>query len=128
MNIFSEKQPFADVLQNTLTQVFSCKKQPQGGVLKKRCHCTKNDVFHQGKISSVHMTKSRGNCGFGHIYWRSPSWKTSFSVQCVLFCKLLNVNISIDFLLKMVGYWYYTIGMYFEELVYPSALSSFRWN
>ena len=22
------------------------------------------------------------NCGFGHIYWRNPSWKTSFFVQC----------------------------------------------
>ena len=27
------------------------------------------------------MTKSAGNCGFGHIYWRNPSWKTSFFVQ-----------------------------------------------
>ena len=23
------------------------------------------------RISSVHMTKSVGNCGFGHIYWRN---------------------------------------------------------
>ena len=28
------------------------------------------------------MTKSAGNCGFGHMYRRSPSWKTSFFVQC----------------------------------------------
>ena len=27
------------------------------------------------------MTKIRR---FGHIYWRNPSWKTSFSVQCTL--------------------------------------------
>ena len=27
------------------------------------------------------MTKSIRNCGFGHIYWRNPSWKTSFFVQ-----------------------------------------------
>ena len=32
-------------------------------------------------ISSVSETKSRVSCGFGHIYWRNPSWKTSFFVQ-----------------------------------------------
>ena len=21
-------------------------------------------------------------CGFGHIYWKNPQWKTSFFVQC----------------------------------------------
>ena len=24
------------------------------------------------RISSVNATKSAGNCGFGHIYWRNP--------------------------------------------------------
>ena len=24
-------------------------------------------------------------CGFSHIYWRNPLWKTSFFVQCNLF-------------------------------------------
>ena len=24
-------------------------------------------------------------CGFGHIYWRNPEWKTSFFVQCLHF-------------------------------------------
>ena len=24
------------------------------------------------EISSVNVTKSAGNCGFGHIYWRNP--------------------------------------------------------
>ena len=28
------------------------------------------------------MTKSARNCGFGHIYWRNPWWKTSFFAQC----------------------------------------------
>ena len=28
--------------------------------------------------SSINVTKSAGNCEFGHIYWRNPSWKTSF--------------------------------------------------
>ena len=32
----------------------------------------------QVKIYSVNMTKSAGSCGFGPIYWRNPSWKTSF--------------------------------------------------
>ena len=30
------------------------------------------------RISSVNATKSAGNCGFGHIYWRNTWWKTSF--------------------------------------------------
>ena len=34
------------------------------------------------RISSVNVTKSTGNCGFGHIFWRYPEWKTSFFVQC----------------------------------------------
>ena len=24
------------------------------------------------RISSINVTKSTGNCGFGHIYWRNP--------------------------------------------------------
>ena len=35
------------------------------------------------RISSVNVTKSAGNCGFGHIYWRNPSWKTPFFVQWI---------------------------------------------
>ena len=34
------------------------------------------------RISSVNVTKSPGSCGFGHIYWRNPYWKTSFFIQC----------------------------------------------
>ena len=30
------------------------------------------------KISSVNVTKSVENCGFGHIYWRNPLWKLQF--------------------------------------------------
>ena len=33
-------------------------------------------------ISPVNVTKSAGNCGFGHIYWRNLWWKTLFFVQC----------------------------------------------
>ena len=36
------------------------------------------------RIYSANMTKSAGNCRFGHIYWRNPSWKTSFFGQCLL--------------------------------------------
>ena len=34
------------------------------------------------RIFLVNMTKSAVSCGFGHIYWRSPQWKTSIFVQC----------------------------------------------
>ena len=30
---------------------------------------------------SVNASKSAVSCGFGHIYWRNPLWKTSFFVQ-----------------------------------------------
>ena len=43
------------------------------------------------RISSVNMTKSAVNCGFGHIYWRNPQWKTSFFVHWVLHWVLLSV-------------------------------------
>ena len=33
------------------------------------------------RTSSVNVTKSEGNWGFGHIYWRKLLWKTSFLVQ-----------------------------------------------
>ena len=35
------------------------------------------------RISSVNVTNSTENCGFAHIYCRSPEWKTSFFVQCI---------------------------------------------
>ena len=34
------------------------------------------------RISFVNVTKFAWNCGFGHIYWTNPLWKTSFFVQC----------------------------------------------
>ena len=34
------------------------------------------------QISSANVTKSAGDCGFGHIYWSNLQWKASFFVQC----------------------------------------------
>ena len=33
------------------------------------------------RISSVNVTKSTGNCGFSHIYWRNPYGKLLLFVQ-----------------------------------------------
>ena len=33
------------------------------------------------RILSVNMTKSADSCGFGHIYWKYPSRKTSFFME-----------------------------------------------
>ena len=30
------------------------------------------------RIFPVNVARSAGNCGFGHVYWRNPEWKTSF--------------------------------------------------
>ena len=40
---------------------------------------------------SVNVTKSSGNCGFRHIYWENPLWKTSFFVQCYKEALLRNL-------------------------------------
>ena len=44
-------------------------------------YCTKKFSFPL-RISSVNVTKSAGNCVYGHIYWRYPQWKASFFVRC----------------------------------------------
>ena len=46
----------------------------------------------QLRISSVNVTKSAGNCGFGHIYWRIPhflcsDWLGKINLIIVLFTK-----------------------------------------
>ena len=46
----------------------------------------------QLRISSVNVTKSAGNCGFGYIYGRNPQWKTSFFVQCIDMVSLFGRN------------------------------------
>ena len=53
---------------------------------------SRSDLLHKKKsfllrLSSVNMTKSAENCGFGHIYWRNPSRKTTFfCAVTVLLC------------------------------------------
>ena len=61
-------------LQNYLKIVYVDKKL----ALRKTLHKKWNFPL---RISSVNVTKSAGNCGFGHIYWRNLNRKTSFFVQ-----------------------------------------------
>ena len=48
------------------------------------------------RISTVNVTKSAVSCGFGHIHWRNPSWKTSFFGNSrrlnAIFCAKLNLR------------------------------------
>ena len=53
---------------------------------------TAQKMKFSNKVSSVNVTKSAGNCGFGHIYWRNPYWKTSFFVQR----KMLSTEIKME--------------------------------
>ena len=46
------------------------------------------------RISLVNANKSAWNCGFVHIYYGNPSWKTSFFVQWLVFSILLHWFIS----------------------------------
>ena len=54
------------------------------------------------RISSVNLTKSAVSCGFGHIYWRNPSWKTSFFVQCLVLLRWFDLE-----KIKLVYYYNY---------------------
>ena len=57
------------------------------------------------RISLVNVTKSVGNCWFGHIYWRNPQWKTSFFVQCSLFYYIKSWTKAPFFLaVKLLGF------------------------
>ena len=65
----------------------------QSSLLREKCPNTdfflvRMDTFTAQKMklsmkdffSKCHQIRS--SCGFGHIYWRNPSWKTSFFVPC----------------------------------------------
>ena len=45
-----------------------------------RNHSYSLTLQNKFRTSSTNKTKSAGNCGFGHIYWRNPKQKTSFFV------------------------------------------------
>ena len=38
------------------------------------------------RISSVNVTKSAGNCRFGHIYWRNPNRRLHFLCSGTRYC------------------------------------------
>ena len=63
------------------------------------------------RISSVIATKSVRNCGFGHIYWKNPWWKTSFFVQHPFQKKLYIFSISFFIYFETVYIWpmYHTL-------------------
>ena len=54
--------------------------------LQNVCQCRSvTGVYTAQKIKfsiKAFFSKSARNCGFGHIYWRNPWWKTTFFVQC----------------------------------------------
>ena len=75
-----------------------------------QCHCliTKNTarkIKCSLRISSVNVTKSAWNCGFGHVYCRNAEWKTSFFVQQNLLC------ISSPTLFFIVWYYIFAINL-----------------
>ena len=52
-------------------------EQNEGGLLKTESSDYPYDTLHKkwsfpSRVSSVNVTKSAGNCEFGHIYWRNP--------------------------------------------------------
>ena len=65
------------------------------------------------RISSVNETKSAGNCGFRHIYWRSASSKT-FEQCCLSEIWLLFA--------KLVKYWNIICTSQTEEIFCTEGL------
>ena len=41
-------------------------------------------IWYHDEHWNDHCTKNEVSCGFGHIYWRNPWWKTSFFVQWIM--------------------------------------------
>ena len=55
-----------------------------GGEVSPHLHLSLHKKWNfRLRISSLNVTKSAGNCGFGHIYWRNPLRKSSFFMQCL---------------------------------------------
>ena len=58
------------------------------------------------RISPVNVTKSAGNCGFGHIYWRNFLWKTSFFLSLARnMLKIMKHLNTVNTLDKDKGQW-----------------------
>ena len=56
------------------------------------------------RISSVNVTKFAVFCGFGHIYWRNPWWKTSSFV-----CSEMGVLVRKGLMPQIYIWAWYTI-------------------
>ena len=41
---------------------------------------------------SVNVTKSAVSCGFGHIYWRNPLWKTFLDQSWFSACRYISIK------------------------------------
>ena len=74
------------------------------------------------KISSVNVSKSAIYCGFDHIYWRNPQWKTSFFVHKKKVARALDIcldysdlqgkrNISKSYMMIAWGHWFPVYGL-----------------
>ena len=48
------------------------------------CHTLHKKWSFRLRISSVNVTKSSGNCGFGHIYWKIFTGKLQFLCSVIL--------------------------------------------
>ena len=75
-------------------------------LVKMNCLHLYTNTAHKMKfplsISSVNVTKSAVSSGFGHIYWRSSEWKSSFFVQW----KVLEWDLNEKFLyIKYARIW-----------------------
>ena len=83
------------------------------------------------RISSANVTKSTVSCGFSHIYWRNPKWKTSFLYCVVWTCsdspglpELLYSCYCLEYLLPTQLWWQYKVLRVI--LIFSNAISGLQ--
>ena len=83
-------------------------------------------------ISSVNVTKSAVSCGFSHIYWRNPQWKTSFFVQCNILVSVFILKLSIlnnnSYSMKLCHFYYNLSRGSFRVKIRPILLDMLPWQ
>ena len=85
------------------------------------------------RIYSVNVIISAGNCGFGHIYWRNPSWKTSFfcAVTCGKENSQKSVGATLSVCLNKDSYFHFHFDMsegVAEKVVFLLKMLFWHWS
>ena len=79
------------------------------------------------KISSVNVIKFAVFWGFGHIYFRNPKWKTSFSVRCIslnTWRHCIQILTSVVLYVRLTGQYLFFYKTYFKPEIHKTITSN----